>query len=41
MQMTKRRLELLKPHLGEVTVTTARSFPIATAAVVATVLTLG
>ena len=36
-QMTKRRLELLKPHLGEVAVTTARSFPVATAAAVAAV----
>jgi hemerythrin superfamily protein len=33
--MTRRRMELLGPHLGEVTATTARSFPIATAAVAA------
>jgi hemerythrin superfamily protein len=32
MQMTKRRMELLKPHLGEVATTTAKSFPLATVA---------
>ncbi len=32
MQMTKRRMELLKPHLGEVAMTTAKSFPVATIA---------
>jgi hemerythrin superfamily protein len=32
MQMTKRRMALLKPHLGEVALTTARSFPVATIA---------
>jgi hemerythrin superfamily protein len=32
MQMTRRRVELLRPHLGEVAVTTAQSFPVATAA---------
>ena len=31
-QMTRRRLQLLKPHLGELASTTARSFPMATAA---------
>lgn len=33
MQMTRRRAELLKPHLAEVTRMTVRSFPLATAAV--------
>jgi hemerythrin superfamily protein len=33
MEMTKRRMELLRPHLAEVATSTARSFPIATAAV--------
>ena len=32
LQMTKRRMQLLAPHAGEVATTTARSFPIATAA---------
>ena len=41
LQMTKRRLELLGPHAGEVAMTTARSFPVATGAVVAGVLALG
>jgi hemerythrin superfamily protein len=27
VRMTKRRMELLKPHMGELAVTTARSFP--------------
>jgi hypothetical protein len=40
-QMTKRRVELLRPHLGEVASTTARSFPMATAAAAASVLALG
>jgi hemerythrin superfamily protein len=40
VQMTKRRLQLLKPHLGEVAITTARSFPIATAAVASGALAL-
>jgi hypothetical protein len=40
-QMTKRRMELLRPHLGEIAVTTARSFPVATAAAAAGLLTLG
>jgi hemerythrin superfamily protein len=41
MQMTRRRLELLKPHLAEVAVTTARSFPVATAAAAASLLAIG
>ena len=32
-EMTARRMQLLRPHLGEVAVTTAQSFPLATAAV--------
>jgi len=32
-QMTARRMQLLRPHLGQVAVTTAQSFPFATAAV--------
>jgi hypothetical protein len=31
-QMTKRRVELLKPHMGELAMSTARSFPSAVAA---------
>ena len=34
-RMTKRRIELLKPRLGELTTTTARTFPIGTAAAAA------
>jgi hemerythrin superfamily protein len=40
MRMTKRRMELLKPHLGEVAMTTMKSFPIATAAVATGTLAL-
>lgn len=40
MQMTKRRMELLKPHLGEVAVTTAKSFPVATVAIASGTLAL-
>ena len=40
VRMTKRRMELLMPHLGEVAITTARSFPVATAVVAAGVVTL-
>lgn len=40
-QMTRRRLELLRPHLGEAVSTTARSFPVATAAAAAGVVGLG
>jgi hemerythrin superfamily protein len=39
-EMTKRRMELLRPHLGELTATTARTFPLGTAAAAAGVLTL-
>lgn len=41
MQMTRRRMELLKPHLAEVAATTARSFPVATTAMAAGMLALG
>jgi hemerythrin superfamily protein len=41
MQMTRRRVELLRPHLGEAAVTTARSFPVATAAAAIGLLALG
>jgi hemerythrin superfamily protein len=41
MQMTKRRMELLRPNLGEAAMTTARSFPVATAALAVGVLALG
>ena len=40
MQMTRRRMELLRPNLGEVAESTARSFPVATAAVAAGVVAL-
>ena len=40
MQMTRRRMELLKPHLANVAATTARSFPVATVAVVSGVVAL-
>lgn len=40
MRMTMRRMELLKPHLGEVAMTTAKSFPIATAAMATGTLAL-
>jgi hemerythrin superfamily protein len=32
MKMTRRRVELVKPHMGEIAVSTARSFPAAAAA---------
>jgi|SRR5581483_6975420 len=35
VQMTRRRMELLRPNLKQVATTTARSFPVATAAVAA------
>jgi hypothetical protein len=38
MQMTRRRMELLRPHLGEVLKTSAQSFPVASAAIVASLL---
>jgi anaerobic glycerol-3-phosphate dehydrogenase len=41
VQMTKRRLQLLKPHVGEIGLTTAQSFPIASALVAVGVLALG
>jgi hypothetical protein len=41
LEMTRRRLELLKPHLAEVTMTTARSFPLATGAAVGGLLAMG
>jgi len=41
MQMTRRRMELLRPNLNQVVVTTARSFPIATAAAAAGLFALG
>jgi hemerythrin superfamily protein len=40
-QMTRRHIELLKPHVAELTTTTARTFPVGSAAAVAGVLTLG
>jgi hemerythrin superfamily protein len=40
-QMTKRRLQLLQPHLGEVGITTAQSFPIASALAAVGALALG
>lgn len=40
-QMTRRRLQLLRPHMGEVAVTTAKSFPVATVAAAAGALALG
>jgi len=40
-QMTKRRMELLKPHAAEMTRTAARAFPVASATAVAGVLALG
>jgi hemerythrin superfamily protein len=39
-EMTKRRMELLRPHVSELTTTTARTFPLGTAAAAAGVLTL-
>jgi hemerythrin superfamily protein len=41
MQMTKRRIELLRPNIGEVTLTAARSFPVATAVLALGVIALG
>jgi hypothetical protein len=40
LQMTKRRMELLKPHLAQVAATTARSFPLASIAVASSVLAI-
>lgn len=39
-RMTKRRMELLRPRVRELTTTTARTFPVGTAAAAAGVLTL-
>ncbi|MGH8295606.1 MAG: hemerythrin domain-containing protein [Steroidobacteraceae bacterium] len=39
--MTRRRIELLRPHAAEAAVTTIRTFPIGTAAAAAGVLTAG
>lgn len=41
MQMTRRRMELLRPHASEAAVTFARSFPVATAATAAGLLAVG
>lgn len=41
MQMTRRRMELLRPNLNEAAVTFARSFPVATAAAAAGLLAVG
>jgi hemerythrin superfamily protein len=41
MRMTKRRMQLLKPSLGRVAATTARSFPVATTAAAVGILALG
>jgi hemerythrin superfamily protein len=41
MTMTRRRMELLRPHLGEVARTTMMSFPVATAAAAAGLLAIG
>jgi hemerythrin superfamily protein len=41
MRMTRRRMELLRPHLNEVAVTFARSFPVATVAAAAGLLAVG
>ncbi len=40
MRMTRRRMELLKPHLGEVAMSTAKSFPMATVAMATGTLAL-
>ena len=39
--MAKRRMALLRPHLAEATMTTARSFPLASAAAVGGLLAIG
>lgn len=41
MQMARRRMELLRPNLNQVVVTTARSFPVATAAAAAGLFLFG
>lgn len=40
LQMTRRRMELLRPHIGEVVRTSALSFPVASAVLGTSVLTL-
>ena len=40
-QMTKRRIELLKPHLGEIARTSVQSFPLVTLVAAAGLVTLG
>lgn len=40
-QMTRRRIELLKPHAGEIAATTVRSFPAGAAVLAATAAALG
>jgi hypothetical protein len=40
MEMTRRRMELLKPHAGEVALATVKSFPVATAALASGTLAL-
>ena len=41
MQMTRRRVQLLKPHAGELAVTTAQSFPVLVGAAAVGVMLLG
>lgn len=41
MEMTRRRMQLLAPHAGEVAITGARSFPLASLMIAAGALTLG
>jgi hemerythrin superfamily protein len=41
LEMTRRRMQLLGPNIGEVVVTTARSFPVLTAATAGGLLALG
>ncbi|MGH8174922.1 MAG: hemerythrin domain-containing protein [Steroidobacter sp.] len=41
VRMTRRRMELLKPHAGEIAATTVRSFPAGTAVLAASAVALG
>lgn len=41
LEMTKRRMQLLKPHMRDVAVTSARSFPVLFGAAAAGILLLG
>jgi hypothetical protein len=41
LEMTRRRMQLLAPHAGEVAITGARSFPLASLMIAAGALTLG